>query len=585
MSGARMGRFASALFLCAALLLPVASRPQGPVFTAQVDRREIALGETVLLTVTLGLSGEEASEVELPLAPDFDVVSRSQSDSMSFQFGIGGAVRQKTRTWLMELRPRKEGELLVEPGVAVVGGVRHRTSPITIRVRSAHSLGASPFPGASREEAPELFVQAQVESDEVYVGEQVVLSIHLYARVDISNVGSLQLPKLDGFWIGDIASPTQLTAQTRTVGGVPYRAYLLSRKALFPLREGKLEIAPASVEVTVGAFPFGRSRNLRRSSSPLEIEVRPLPPRIRQDLPVGGVGSWQIAAEASPAEGKTGEPITFRITASGKGNLAALELPSLPPIDGLRAFEPTQSEKVELRDGRYGGTKTMEVLLVPEREGAFTFPALEWLVFDSRTENFVVRRTEPISVQVRGSAGGAGPAAKAGGAVAEGQAPTQEAIDARAPRLLERRWFPWALALPAFAVAAALVIPFLRRRRGAGEGARVARGAARRALGALASLQKVEDEARLEGIPRILHVYLRERLGRETGGRSLRDLEALLRDEGASAEVAAALGALLESCERERFAPPPLRGRDGASLLREAEETLRAFEMSLGRPS
>src|SRR5690606_33967398 len=100
-------------------------------------------------------------------------------------------------------------------------------------------LGGGPQPSES-----DLFLRATVDREEAWVGEQVTLSIWLFSRVDVSHVEGLELPKLDGFWVEDLESPRQLVARSRVIDGKPYRAYLVQRRALFPLRAGTIELGP-----------------------------------------------------------------------------------------------------------------------------------------------------------------------------------------------------------------------------------------------------------------------------------------------------------------------------------------------------
>ena len=523
-------------------------------FTAQVDRNEVSLDDWVTLTVELEVAGGSVRDFRLPSAPDFAVRSQSQSEQSSFQFGPGGAQRRHTQIYTLILEPLREGVLRIEPGSVVVDGRTYRTEAIEVRVQggTAHAPAPSaPQPTAGRRRE-DVFVDVQLDKERAHVGEEIVATVWLYARVDIAQVTSVELPDLDGFWVGEIANPTQLSARMQVLDGVPYRVYLLSRKALFPLRAGELEIGPAAVEVAMATHPF-RTRTVRRTSSPLAVEVVPLPP-IEENLPLGGVGSFRLESSLEPARAKVGDPVTFRLRVQGKGNLGSIAFPGLPEIDGLRAFEPTVTEKVDVSDGHYGGSKTQEVVLVPRREGVFEIPSLSWLVFDPATASYRRLRTEPHRLVVEG---GEGVAAPAPAASHEGFAALREPMRLDAPTPLWRRpWFAGALAAPPLLLLAALVLPRLRRR---GEAPSAEKKAILREL----ERARAEDEARWpEVVPRLLHRHLSACLGRETSGLPRRALETLLAEAGVTRQAIAELVGLLEACERERFAPAPLRSAE-----------------------
>ena len=93
------------LLLCALLCTQSALAE----LSATVDRREIAMGETLRLTL-LGDAGEQPAEVDLtPLSRDWEILSRSSATNARF---INGQ-NQVTRTLEMELAPLREGTLSI----------------------------------------------------------------------------------------------------------------------------------------------------------------------------------------------------------------------------------------------------------------------------------------------------------------------------------------------------------------------------------------------------------------------------------------------------------------------------------------
>ena len=73
--------------------------------SATVDRREIAMGETLRLTL-LGDAGEQPAEIDLsPLSRDWEILSRSSATNARY---INGQ-NQVTRSLEMELAPLREG--------------------------------------------------------------------------------------------------------------------------------------------------------------------------------------------------------------------------------------------------------------------------------------------------------------------------------------------------------------------------------------------------------------------------------------------------------------------------------------------
>ena len=50
----------------------------------------------------------------------------------------------------------------------------------------------------------DLFLKASISRDEIFVGEQVNYTLHIFARLDLSTVDAVIMPKLEGFWSEDL---------------------------------------------------------------------------------------------------------------------------------------------------------------------------------------------------------------------------------------------------------------------------------------------------------------------------------------------------------------------------------------------
>ncbi len=614
----------TAIVCAAALTSPQAARADDEVeYFAAVDRDSIGLDEIVLLTVTLGLKGNtEPSSLELPRTPDFDVISQGSSTQMSIGFGSGGSGFQKTRTYTLQLRPTREGALEILPGVAMMKGKRYETGRIVVQVGRPGS-GApraqrpqprpgwpSPFGGAlpgldddfdpfgmlDDRAAPaesDLVLRASVNKREVYVGEQLTLSIYLMARSEVSGIESFQMPDLDGFWNEEIETPTQVKGETRVIDGVAWRVYLLRRRALFPLRDGSLEIQPAEVDVITGGGLFGRSRRgaHHRRSQPASVTVKPLPTEAGMRADASRVGSWKLEVEAEPRTAALGAPITVRLRATGNGNLRNLELPRLPAIEGMKIFDPTQTDRVDTSAGRYGGSRVQEYVLVPERAGRFTIPSLELPHFDPGAGAYRKASTQPISLLIRPGSGSSAPAvaqtqpgtpADSDGGLAGIRQATR--IEARTLPLHARPWFAVALGLPGLALLGAALLPRIATARGRGAGERQRRGAgtvARKRLAAARALALRRDPAFYEELDRAIHDYLGNKLAHPTAGLVRAQLVEELAALGATEESREALRRALDACDAGRFAPAAMDSEAASRALRDAGLVIDGIEASL----
>ena len=592
--------------LCASLLLSLPALAVGDVeLSATVDAAEVALDGNLTLRIaaTYGAKGG-TGELQVPAFADFDVVNREQSEQMSFSFG-GGASYSRTTLTTLVLTPRRVGELTIEPVKLTLQGKSWQTEPIKVRALPAGQGGRPPGSANKDDRAPreldpfadvhpgqrDLVLRAAIDNERPYVGEQITYSLYLLSRTNVSSIEKQQPPRLDAFWTLDIEAPQQLVPEQRILDGVPYTAYLLRRRALFPLRPGKTVIEPAEVQVLTGFGMLFSRGSSRRASQSLSVDVQPLPPGKPPGFDAGNVGQWTLAASADPAGVPAGQPFTFRLVASGRGNVRDLRLPKLPALPGVRTYDPTTTDKESIEKGQVNGTRTVEQLLVPERTGALEIPALAMDIFDPAQKQYRTIRTDPIALHVGPAQGGAAAATVpvAQNLLASGGIrPIRLRLGSveRATPPWAQPWFWPALGLPPFALATVLGLAGLRRVLHVDPGrkrVRLARSAAARRLrGARALLQRGDPVTFYGEIARAVTGYLADKQGVAAAGLTREELASALAGRGHAEDTVRKLLRVLDDCDRARFAPGSGDAPAREAMLGRADQVLN--ELDRGAP-
>src|SRR5262249_36054532 len=116
-----------------------------------------------------------------------------------------------------------------------------------------------------------IFLRSIVEPKSVVVGEQVTLTIYCYSRVSSIEPIDKHEPRLSDFFLRElIPQDAKLELRAVSINGVLWRAELVEKKALFPLRAGDLEIGPMQY-----TFVDGRNSGIRmvRESQPMQVHV------------------------------------------------------------------------------------------------------------------------------------------------------------------------------------------------------------------------------------------------------------------------------------------------------------------------
>ena len=626
-------------------------------FYAVADREKVPLDETISLTVTLSHdAGARGETLILPeFAPDFQVLSRKNSEQTSFQMtGSGPPSFRKVRVYRFVLSPTRTGKLQIPPGKLLLDNRNYETAPIQITVTAPKGSGSAgagtsrsrrgntnsppaappsmpdPFAGgglgglddflgadeleelenllgmggsagrrrrgSSEIQDSDIFLRTVLDKKKAYLGEQITMSLLLYARSDVSGVNNMKLPKLDGFWSEDLETPSQITGERRVIDGVAYRVFLLRRKALFPLKAGKLTIDQVEAEISMSmGFFFSGGRRVQRKSAPVEVEVLPLPLNPPKGFESSNVGSWRLSAEATPERVPLNQPITLRLTLEGKGNLRNISMPPLPDIPGLKVYEPTTSERLSTSRNLFGGRRTFEYLLMPTKTGEFTLPAFELPFFDPAQKKYRTAKTRPIKVHV--DAGSAPAPLVMGQAAVAGVQPGDQAVNIldasglkplrykgvlQKPKqaLHERPWFLPLLLAPFFAWLLLGVVQIGKGTFASSTGdQRRLKGAGKRLKARLHKaekfLQASDAEAFYAEIANALGAYLTDKLARPSAGMTRPELRSALAELGAPQGVLDDLENLLDTCDAGRFAPA---GAEMAAMQKARDEALSAMQ-------
>jgi hypothetical protein len=375
---------------------------------ASVDVNRITVNDVFTFKIE-AVDAEESPRVDIsPLLDDFTIVSGPGTQT-NIQWINGRMTTSRSLTWT--LVPKHTGTIVIPALPVKVGRKTYRTRPITMTVTQSKVTTAK----------NELFLAAEIDKEEAYVGEQLTVTYKLYSQVNLS-ISDIQFPEYVGFWTEELFVPKQVDFRDTRIQGVRYKVATLYKVALFPTKSGTLTLPSMAVKCNVevrrsrrrrgfwddpffNSFdplfdPFGRetvTKILRTATK--EIRVKPYPEGQPGDF-TGAVGEFQVSASVDTPTVKVNEAVTLRVELTGTGNISLFSLPELVFPPNLEVFPPTSTIKREPFRDDISGTVTYEYILIPRQAGVVDLPRIDLPYFNPRDGQWHRTATRPIQLRV-----------------------------------------------------------------------------------------------------------------------------------------------------------------------------------------
>jgi hypothetical protein len=458
--------------------LPAAAAGAVTVFKATVEPAVIGLGETATLTIEVRSSHLSS----IHFRPDFKLDNLELASGASaydnVQITNGSFSRSYRMVW--RVRPIGLGKAAVRSVSLQIGDELIHIPDREITVQEAPTGQAGEEPGDAPEDPfgrifggplerqpepprrPAVFLRAEVQPEHPYVGQQVLYTIYLYTRDDISSMAAREMPTFRGFWVHDVPQPQHLPTDMVSIGNERYGRVAVVQKALFPIRPGRYTIEPASMDLIARVVesrwfgpPLSRPEQVTLKTPPMPVDVQPLPPAPRGFA--GAVGQLALNVHLEPAQLRLGEAATLTVTLAGHGNVQGVGQPQITPPAGLEIFPPQQQGDERVVGTSVEGNRTWSWVVVPRQTGRATLKVPEIPFFDPQSGQYRVASAPPLEVTTLPPA-----------IAATSAGPLQSIRDTASRPLLGGgalswpRLLPWLFAVPCGIV---LIITLARRRR------------------------------------------------------------------------------------------------------------------------
>ncbi len=596
----------TAIAIAVALVLaPAVARAEPSRFTLDVSPKVGTMDDTFVATVhveTMGVAGPD--RFHHPPFPGFKLLDTklSTSTSMLFDPQRGQELRtSEVRRYF--LQPTRTGRMTVGPAKLRLEGEEYETMTVTVMVNGGGGSGVvtgAPMPSTpgglnvpgytppKPRRRSDAFLYAVVDNPTPYVGEQVTVTWMLFSRSEALGFEP-KPPALDDFWFEKLYEPRRrLRYEDTRIGRVPYLATIVSQRALFPSKAGKLVVPPYRADVTTMLSARGRPESLQ--SQPIELRVRELPEGAPPGFDPSYVGVYSVEANVDRARVEAGESLTLSVTVRGDGAIRRTNPPVID-IPGFKVEGPRDDDpSVDVSSGVVRGERVYRYWLVPERGGELEIPSIAIPYFEPETELYHTARSEGLSVVVSGDPTAARKSQSSGGGlrdnvIAREVRPLRQGagISSRTlPYLHESGWFWIAAGLPLFAFLSVFVGDKVRERMRK----ETPRSRLRKARGRARQRMKVADihlrgarPAQFFGeLSRALYEHIEDRVGEPVQSMTREQMSEFLLDKGFPKPTVERIDRELETFDFARFAPSASGGDEMKAAQRRVRELLSEIE-------
>jgi hypothetical protein len=377
----------------------------------------IEAGETFTLSVEV--SGDDVNitaNPQLPPLKGLEAVYVNAGESTSIQIINGKKSVSKSYQFL--LRAKEVGKWQVPPINLENNGKIISTQPLVIEVVPQGAISGQKNPSLSKE----VFLGIVASKKDAYIGEQVMVYLKIYTRVNITQYSPTKVPNFTGFWAEDFPIKQPLEPEREVINGITYNTFTIKRTALFATHSGKLTIEAAEIDCELRVpqknrgnlfddffspfgDPFAQVVQTKLVSNSVDIDIKELP----GEKPAGFsglVGNFDVMTSVDKSTLKTGEAVVYKVEIKGTGNIVSAETPVNPFSDDFEKYDPKSLDAIDKKGNLVSGKKTFEFVAVPRVSRQFDIPPYVLAYFDPAAQKYVTKASSSHFLSIAPGSGG-----------------------------------------------------------------------------------------------------------------------------------------------------------------------------------
>jgi len=372
-------------------------------FEAEVSKNNLGINENLRVDFKMNKDGDNFSP------PPFDgfrvVGGPNQSVSNSWINGV----RSFTKTYTYFLTPIKKGKFPIGQASIEIDGDIYKTLPVEIQVIEAVQSSQSPGNQFSVVD-DDIELNIEVSKYEIFLNEPVSVEFKLLfnPKINVTNLGEIDSPEFNNFWSQNIKIQ-RLEIKSTSYKGKRYNYVTWKRALLFPQKSGNLELLPLTLDVTVDVPTSRRDffgniiytqTSKKVSSKKRIIKVKEFPSEGKPESFNGAVGKFDVVLLTTKPELKATESFQIELKVNGSGNLKLFSLPEIKVPSSLEKYDPEFKEDIRSSISGMNGQISNTYTIVPQFQGKYPIPSVEFSFFNPETEKYVILKTNESIVDV-----------------------------------------------------------------------------------------------------------------------------------------------------------------------------------------
>ncbi len=541
-------------------------------FEAKVSKKRLGLNERLRVDFEMNENGDNFNP---PSFTNFQVVSGpQQSVSRSWINGV----RSFSKTYTYFLTPLTKGKVTLGQAEITIEGEVYKTLPVEIEVTEAVEQPNDPN-NIDYITDENIRLVAEISDANPYLNEGITVVYKLYFRnpISISDVQEMESPTFGDFWSQMINIGRVQVNPRGNYNGEQFNEVVWRKVVLYPQKTGPLEIEPLTLNLSLSVPTnqrdlFGRQIPVQAqkviTTGKKRINVRTLPLTDQPAEFSGAVGQFDFDVILDKSALKASESFQVKVKVNGNGNLKLFNLPRINVPKTLEVYEPEHKEEVKVTLSGMQGSVEDVYTIVPQFQGKYPIPTLEFSYFDPETATYKTLRSQDLLVDVFD-----GPVAMGSQGTTSAQLPKQnlqvpesafrfiqlqtQLVPIAAPEFWWSVPFWLLLGIPFVLLIAGYFINRFIVQKPENISLTKQRRAEQLSKKYLSSAKKAihNQTAFYEALERALHNYLKAKLKIETTEMSKPNIKKLLVEKKVQEQAAQEFIESIENCERARYAP------------------------------